>query len=118
MHERLDSLPSDPDALRASIAGQVSALAAMDAELHSRDPLVEKLEAQLAALRCLRFGTSSEKVKRSIAQLEMALAEIEATVAKPPSSSRGETLRRARPVRRAPPAYLPHDERYYPARAA
>ena len=39
---------------------------------------IEKLQAQLAALRRVRFGASSEKVERAIEQLELALEDIEA----------------------------------------
>lgn len=120
MSERLDNLPSDPDALRAIIASQASALAAKDAELRSRDLLVEKLKAQLAALRRLRFGASSEKVEQSIAQLELALEEIETAAAETPPEAAAprETLRRVQPVRQAPPEHLPREERLHPAPSA
>ena len=61
----LDSLPSDPDALRAIIAAQAETLAQKEAELAAervqlvaRETLIERLRAQLAVLKRARFGTS------------------------------------------------------------
>jgi transposase len=53
MDIRLDALPSDPAALQAIIRAQASAL-------RSRDTLIDRLRAQLAALKRARFGASSE----------------------------------------------------------
>lgn len=109
----VDRLPSDPDRLRAIIAEQAAALAAKEAELHARDLLVEKLKAQLAVLRRARFGASSEKLERSIAQLELALEEIEASEAaatvEVPDRSEPPT-RRLRPVRTPLPDHLPRED--------
>src|SRR3546814_11571320 len=69
----VDRLPSDPARLRAIIVEQSAALAAKEAELHTRDLLVEKLKAQLAVLRRARFWASSERPEGSIAQLGLAL---------------------------------------------
>ncbi|GAB4363533.1 MAG: IS66 family transposase [Kiloniellaceae bacterium] len=109
----VDQLPSDPERLRAIIAEQAAALAAKEAELHARDLLVEKLKAQLAVLRRARFGTSSEKLERSIAQLELALEEIEASeaaVAETAEPAEPPT-RRLRPVRTPLPDHLPREDR-------
>src|SRR3546814_8986943 len=98
----VDRLPSDPARLRAIIVEQSAALAAKEAELHARDLVVEKLKAQLAVLRRARFGASSEKLERSIAQLELALEEIEASEAAAAVEAPGHSeppTRRLRPVR-------------------
>jgi hypothetical protein len=63
MDIRLDALPSDPAALQAIVRAQAAALL-------SRDTLIDRLKAQLAALKRARFGASSEKLDRAIAQLE------------------------------------------------
>ncbi|MGL4941008.1 MAG: hypothetical protein ACRC44_06630 [Bifidobacterium asteroides] len=47
------SLPSDPDELRAFAA-------ALQAEIHAKTLHIEKLKAELAALRRARFGRSSD----------------------------------------------------------
>jgi transposase len=110
----VDRLPSDPEHLRAIIVEQAAALAAKEAELHARDLLVEKLKAQLAVLRRARFGASSEKLERSIAQLELALEEIEASeaAAAVEAPGRSETpAGRLRPVRTPLPDHLPREDR-------
>ena len=71
---RLDALPTDPAALQAIVRAQA-------VQLRARDGLIDKLRAQLAALKRARFGASSEKIERAIAQLELALEEAEATEA-------------------------------------
>src|SRR3546814_14156959 len=89
----VDRLPSDPARLRAIIVEQSAALAAKEAELHTRDLLVEKLKAQLAVLRRARLGASSEKLARSIAQLELALEETEGSEAAVAAQTDRESVR-------------------------
>ena len=69
------SLPSDPDELRAFAA-------ALQVEVHAKTLYIEKLKAELAALRRARFGRSSEKLDRTIEQLELAISEHEDTIEK------------------------------------
>jgi len=102
MDAALDALPSDPESLRAIIAAQA-------AELRAQGTLIDKLKAQLAALRRARFGASSEKIERAIAQLELTLEDIEACAAQehprePASPGRQE---RAKPARHPLPDHLP-----------
>ena len=113
----VDRLPSDPDRLRAIIAEQAAELAAKEAELHGRDLLVEKLKAQLAVLRRARFGASSEKLERSIAQLELALEEIEASEAASAEAAEPTEppTRRLRPVRTPLPDHLPREDHEHAA---
>ena len=98
----LPDLPDDVESLRAIIAAQA-------VQLHSRDILIEKMRAQLAALRRARFGQSSEKVEREIAQLELALEEIEATDAAtaPPLPAASRREEKAKPARQP----FVHDDR-------
>lgn len=70
MEQGLSELPDDVESLRAIIAAQAEELARQSQRLRSRDTLIEKLKAQLAVLKRARFGTSSEKIERSIEQLE------------------------------------------------
>ena len=85
MDIRLDALPSDPAALQAIVRAQAAALL-------SRDTLIDRLKAQLAALKRARFGASSEKLDRAIAQLELALEDGEATLAETASVASATTL--------------------------
>jgi transposase len=71
-------LPPDRD---AEIAALTAALASAKAELAARDLVIETLRLQIARLRRMSFGASSEKLSREIEQLELALEELEAAAA-------------------------------------
>lgn len=118
MKTPLDALPSDPDALRAIIAAQAADLARKDVELRSRDTLIEKLKAQLAALKRARFGARSEKIERAIAQLELALEDIEAgeAVDLAAHARKTEAPGKAKPARQLLPDHLPREEVRHEAR--
>jgi transposase len=126
-----EALPDDPGALRRMIAAQAAELAAerraraaRDAELAAAKAglvakalEVEKLKVQLARLRRMAFGRSSEKLDREITQLELMPEDLEAEAAPaageaeaaaapgeadgPPASSRG---------RKPLPEHLPRTE--------
>jgi len=102
MNAALDALPSDPESLRAIIAAQA-------AELRAQGTLIDKLKAQLAALRRARFGASSEKIERAIAQLELTLEDVEACAAQehPPEPASPGRQERAKPARHPLPDHLP-----------
>ncbi|KAB0265081.1 IS66 family transposase zinc-finger binding domain-containing protein, partial [Microvirga brassicacearum] len=121
-------LPSDPAALRALAASLQSELtnvvgivaekdreiAARDAELYAKTLHVEKLKAQLAALRRARFGRSSEKLERGIEQLELLIGTLEADEAQANAPREAITARsestKFRPGRRPLPDHLPREE--------
>jgi hypothetical protein len=48
-------------------------MAAMSAQLRCRDVLIENLKLQLASLKRMNFGRSSEQLDAQIAQLEFSL---------------------------------------------
>ena len=88
-------LPSDPDALRAFALACQSELAEATAELQAarlavqlRTLEIEKLKFQIAKLRRMQFGRSSERVTRQIEQLELRLEELEAGEAEAISQAR------------------------------
>ena len=64
------TLPSDPDELRAFAA-------LLQSELYAKTLHIEKLKAQLASLRRARFGQSSEKLDRQIDLLELIIGDLE-----------------------------------------
>ena len=68
-------ISSDKD---AKIASLEALLAEAKAELFHRDLLIETMRVQLARLRRMQFGASSEKLSQEIEQLELALEELEA----------------------------------------
>lgn len=53
----------------------------LSAQLHSRDLLIDKMKLQLAQLKRMKFGGSSEQPDAQIAQLELSLEELEASAA-------------------------------------
>lgn len=73
MLDTVDKLPDDPSILKEMIVSLASELTDRDAELKSRDVLIEKLKRQLAGLRRHQFGSRSE----SLDQLELTLEEEE-----------------------------------------
>ncbi|HYI69304.1 MAG TPA: IS66 family transposase [Skermanella sp.] len=108
-----DALPTDVEALHAIIAAQAAELAAAKAGLMARSLEVEKLRIQLARLRRMQFGRSSEKIAREIEQLELALEDLEATAgaSQPPGTSPpAAPERRARSGRRPLPEHLPRQD--------
>ena len=52
-------------------------IAELEAALAARDSLIAMLRVQLAQLRRMTFGQSSEKLSLQIEQLELALEELE-----------------------------------------
>jgi len=102
------STTPDRDQLIATLQALI---ASNQAQLDARDRVIAMLRAQLARLRRMTFGASSEKLAREIAQLELALEEVEAEAVTvdawtPDIATRPE---RPSPVRALPP-HLPRDE--------
>jgi transposase len=104
-------------------------MAANRSEIHDKTVLIEKLKAQIDALKRNRFGRSSEKLERQIDQLEFALEEIEidAVHDKTQASTRptalGKAPRAAAAVeppagRREFPAHWPRERIEHPAACA
>ena len=63
--------------LEAENAAMSVEVARMTSTLKARDLLIEALRARIAKLQRQRFGPSSEKVEREIAQLELALEDLQ-----------------------------------------
>src|SRR3546814_950523 len=70
------------------------------------------LKAQLAKLRRMTFGHSSEKLDRQIEQLELMLGDLEESVGQSEQRvpSRPSDEARDKPVRRPLPDHLPREE--------
>lgn len=77
MSEAAISLPDDVESPHRIIAGLTGELAAAKAGLVTKTLEIEPLKVQLARLRQQRFGRSSEKLDRQIAQLKLVLEELE-----------------------------------------
>jgi transposase len=102
--------PVSPDDATARIAALEASLARAHAALAARDLLIDTLRGQIARLRRMQFGASSEKLGREIEQLELALEELETERDGPAleAATPGDTARPA-PVRSLPD-HLPREE--------
>jgi transposase len=120
------ALPDDPHALKALVGqllGELDArdrvlehtqaeLAAKQRTVGSLERQIEALKLQIAVLRRARFGRRSERLDRDLAQLELALEELQSTQAE----TLGEAVStrkspRERPARRPLPDHLPRETR-------
>jgi len=77
MEISLDALPDDPAALRDIILAQQQKIAGMEASSRAYEALIQALKLTIARLKRQRYGSSSEKIEREIAQLELALEGLE-----------------------------------------
>ncbi len=124
----LSALPDDVTALRAIVAAQA-------AELLAKDSLIGTLRLQLARLRRMQFGRSSERLDSAVAQLELALEDLEAEAAgagdvgASPGMAEGNDAAdadgvgdpapaKAKPARRPLPDHLPRDVVQHPPPSA
>src|ERR1700693_4692074 len=71
------ALPDDPAALRAFALACQNELKAAETAVQLKALEIEKLRFQIAKLRRMQFGRSSERITRQIAQLEFQLEELE-----------------------------------------
>jgi transposase len=104
--------------LRALLAKREAELAVARAELTGARLQIEQYKAQLAKLRRMQFGRSSErlgeKLDAQIHQLELLLEDLEegeaARTAPAPREPRQPTRERRQPIRRPLPEHLPREE--------
>jgi len=107
-------LPDDVDALRALVLEGRQNLAARTAEnqalrtqvLH-HTALIDKLKLQLARLRRMQFGRSSEKLDQEIEQLELMIEELETPLPSTVAQVRSEPITPT--PRRSLPEHLPRE---------
>src|SRR5215217_2860561 len=108
-------LPTDPTALRAFALACQDELRAAELAVQYKTLEIEKLKFQIAKLRRMQFGRSSERINHQIAQLELRLEALEseaaedaakAEAAEPAASARI----RNKPTRKPLPDHLPRQE--------
>lgn len=93
-------------------------IAELEAAVAARDTLIETLRVQLAQLRRLTFGRSSEKLSRQIEQLELALEELESEAEAVPAPVSTPASRERINPKRTLPIHLPRiEQRIEPATA-
>lgn len=111
-------------ALQADNKALETTLQARDAEIHAQALHIDKLKAELAALRRARFGRSSEKLDHDIQQLELLIGDLqegraerqERIDAAMPAVASTPQREKAHPVRRPLPAHLPRERVEHPIR--
>src|SRR5271166_2315514 len=99
--------------LRALLAEREAELAQARAALTGAHRRIEQYKAQLAQLRRMQFGRSSEKLDIQIAQLELTLEDLEEGEAGRTAPQRAPDQpprERRQPVRRPLPDHLPREE--------
>ena len=112
-------LPIDPVSLRAFALACQGELKAAELAVQYKALEIEKLKFQIAKLRRMQFGRSSERVDRQIAQLELRLEELEAGLAEDATRADAEVAaaeptapirERSKPKRKPLPDHLPRQE--------
>lgn len=106
---RTACLPNDIHTLQRLLAERTAALEAAEAKLLSREVEIEQLKLQIARLRRMQFGRSSEQLSEQINQLELKLEELESQEASLPSTSPASAARKMS-ARRPLPAQLPREQ--------
>jgi transposase len=101
--------------LRALLVEREAELAIVRAELTSARLRIEQYKTQLAQLRRMQFGRSSEKLDTQIEQLELMLEDLEEgeaarTAPAAPRLTDQPPRERRQPVRRPLPDHLPREE--------
>ncbi|MBS1168240.1 MAG: transposase [Proteobacteria bacterium] len=81
MMETQDDLPDDVAALKAIVLAQREVNARLTAQVAVWESLVDTLKTRIERLRKQKFGRSSEKIEREIDQLQLALEDLEVSVA-------------------------------------
>lgn len=110
---RAHPLPDDVESLKKLLEAADAKVDTLSAKLRSRDVLIEQLKLQLARLRRMKFGRSSEVLDEKIAQLELSLEELEANAAAPTEAAAPFAVA-SKPVRKPLPAHLPREPHVLP----
>ena len=100
-------LPDDVGALRALLIESRAQTAKLSATVRHHELQIEKLKLQLAKLRRMQFGRSSEKLAQQIEQLELLIEELETPAALPPRFT--AATKPDAHARRALPDHLPRE---------
>ena len=107
----LAHLPEDAASLKRIVAELAAANDALEKETQLNALTIEQLKLQIARLKRMQFGASSERIEREIEQLELQLDDVqqEAAVkeAKLPEALRAEP---EKPFRKPLPDHLPRED--------
>jgi transposase len=104
-------LPNDVEALKGIILEHTAKLEAAEARLISQKLELEKLRFEIACLKRIKYGRSSEQLDRELTQMQLSIEDLEASLAaKPPEMRPAPKEQPEKPVRRPLPQELPREE--------
>jgi len=104
-------LPTDIEALQALIIERNAKLEAAEALLLSQKLELEKLRFQIAYLKRIKYGRSSEQLDRELLQMQLSIEDLEASLAATPIETRPAPKGQpSKPARRPLPEHLPREE--------
>lgn len=110
------ALPTDVESLQKLLHAAEEKLERLSSQLRSRDVLIERMRLELAHLKRMKFGRSSEQLDEKIAQLEFSLEELEANEAAVPASVRAPADAPAIRTRKPLPSHLPREPKVHEPR--
>jgi transposase len=87
MHDAAD-LPNDVEALKSLVLQERGALESAEALLISQKLELEKLRYEIACLKRMKYGRSSEQLDQQLRQMQLTLEDLEASLAAKPEHVR------------------------------
>lgn len=120
-HQYAAGVSIDPAALPDDVNALKRIINAMARDAVAARTEIEKLRFELARLKRAQFGQSSEKIERTVAQLELAIETLEEDdaqrmVANPAVAAVMDAAsEQTKPARRPLPEHLPREEMVHPA---
>jgi transposase len=126
MDDGLDALPDDIEALKVALVVARAEVAAVRAQHSDDQALIAHLKLQIEKLHRDRYGPRSERTARLLDQLELQLAELEASATEDEIAAERVAARatnvasftRKRPSRKLFPAHLPRERVIVPGPTA
>ena len=107
-------LPNDIEALKSlviTLTARSTRLEAAEALLLSQKLELEKLRFEIACLKRMKYGRSSEALDRELLQMQLSIEDLEVSLAAKPVEIRPVSKEPAeKPVRRPLPEQLPREE--------
>jgi len=104
-------LPNDVEVLKDIVRQRSSKLEVAEALLLSQKLELEKLRFEIATLKRMKFGRSSEQLDQQLIQMQLMLEDLESSLAQKPEAVRPAPKEPPpKPVRQALPEHLPREE--------
>src|ERR1700691_6239085 len=103
-------LPNDVEALKGIILERSTKLEVAEALLIYQKLELEKLRFEIAYLKRMKYGRSSEQLDRELVQMQLSIEDLEASLAEKPIEVRPTPKPSEKPARRPLPAELPREE--------